>query len=152
MSEGHEEIMKMLKASDVTGRASFPPNVSYLLEGEFIKYEPGQSMTMRFPVKSEFDNPFHITFGGVYGMYFDMAFGPFSGLVTKAATTSLDLNVCFLKPLSTADKYVTVRAEVVSQSKQFLILEGKAYKGDPSTLIATATSRMMIFDPKRMKL
>lgn len=152
MNESHEKIMEILKASDITGRATFPPNVSHLLEGEFVKYDPGQSMTMRFPVKSEFDNPFHITFGGVYGMYFDMAFGPFSGLVTNAATTSLDLNITFLKPLSVADKYVTVIAEVVSLSKQFLILEGKAYKGDKPTLIATANSRMMIFDPNRMKL
>ena len=86
------------------------------------------------------------------GMYFDMAFGPFSSLVSKGATTSLDLNVTFLKPLSVADEFVVVKAQVVSLSKQFLILEGKAYKGVGATLMATCTSRLMIFDAKRMKI
>jgi acyl-coenzyme A thioesterase PaaI-like protein len=104
---------------------------------------------MRFPIKPEFDNPFHITFGGVYGMFFDMVFGPFSSMETGVGTTSLDLNINFIKPISVADQFVTVKATIVSKSKQFIILEGNAFKGE-NVLVATCTSRMMIIDPNRM--
>jgi len=82
-------------------------------------------------------------------MYFDMAFGPFSGLITNAATTSLDLNVTYIKPLMVRDEYVHVKAYVISQSKQYLNVRGEAFKGD-NILVATATSRMKIIDPTRM--
>ncbi len=146
-----EFIFNELKKTAPSDRVSFPPPVASILDGEFLEYEEGKRMLMRFPIKPEYDNPFHITFGGVYGMFFDMAFGPFSGLVTQAATTSLDMNITYLKPLSIKDEYVYVEAIVESLSKQFLILSGKAYKTD-DTLVATCTSRMMIFDPSRMKI
>jgi acyl-coenzyme A thioesterase PaaI-like protein len=142
-------LAEKAKAIDPSGRANFPPKVANLLNGELVDYQAGESMTMRFPIKPEFDNPFHITFGGVYGMFFDMVFGPFSSIETGIGTTSLDLNVSFIKSVSVADKYVTVKATIISQSKQFIILEGRAYKGD-NILVATCSSRMMIIDPKRM--
>ena len=129
------------------GDLLFPPPVAKLLEGEVIDYQKGQSMTMRFPIKEEYNNPFKITFGGVYAMFFDMAFGPFSSIEAEAGTTSLDLNVSFIKPLSVQDEYVTVVANIVNRSRQFLIMEGKAYKGD-QILVATCTSRMLILNQK----
>ncbi len=132
-------------------QAQFPPNVAKLLGMEFISYDDhDQIMHIRMPIKPEFNNPINITFGGTHGMYFDMAYGPFSGLVTKAATTSLDLNVTFIKPLMVSDDYVHVKAYVISQSKQFLNLRGEAYKAE-GTLVATSTSRMMILDSNRIK-
>ncbi len=145
-----EELFKLLSVSVDSDKAQFPPKVFELLKGEFIEYVEGKSIKMRYPIQTKFDNPFHITFGGTLGMYFDMTFGPFSGLVTQAATTSLDLNICFLKTLSIADEYVYINAHVVSQSKQFLTLRADAYKGD-NILVGTATSRMMIFNPNRIK-
>ena len=146
-----EEVFDRLMETVPSGIAQFPPNVAKLLEVEFISYDDqAQIMHVRMPIKPEFNNPLHITFGGTYGMYFDMAFGPFSGLVTLVGTTSLDLNITYIKPLTVADKYCYVKAYVVSRSKQFLNLRGEAQKED-GTLVATATSRMMIIDPTRIK-
>lgn len=142
-------LAEKTKAIDPTGSATFPPRVANLLNGELVDYVAGESMIMRFPIKPEFDNPFHITFGGVYGMFFDMVFGPFSSLETGVGTTSLDLNINFIKPITVADKHVIVKATIVSKSNQFIILEGKAFKGD-NILVATCSSRMMIIDPKRI--
>ena len=145
-----EDVFNLLKINDTSGMAQFPPNVAELLEMEFVSYDDEEKVIQaRMPIKPEFNNPFHITFGGTYAMYFDMAFGPFSGLVTQAATTSLDLNITYIKPLTVKDEYVDVKAYVVSQSKQYLNVRGEAYKGN-NILVATATSRMMIFDPMRM--
>ncbi len=145
-----EEIFGLLKKSDPSGMGQFPPNVAQLLEIEFISYDDELlTIDARMPIKPEFNNPFHITFGGTYGMYFDMAFGPFSGLITNAATTSLDLNITYIKPLMVKDEHVYIHAIVVSQSKQYLNLRGEAKKVD-GTLVATATSRMKIIDPTRL--
>ena len=62
----------------------------------------------------------------------------------------MDLNICFLKPLSPRDKEVIIEVEVVSHTKTYLILHGKAYKGD-NILVATANSRMLIMDINKMK-
>ncbi len=146
-----EEVFDRLMETVPSGIAQFPPNVAKLLEVEFISYDDQeQIMHVRMPIKPEFNNPLHITFGGTYGMFFDMAFGPFSGLVTMVGTTSLDLNITYIRPLRVADKFCYVKAYVVNRSKQFLNLRGEAHKED-GTLVATATSRMMIIDPSRMK-
>lgn len=125
--------------------AQIPPPAIVDLEGTLLALIPGKLTKWTFPIKESYNNPFGITFGGYYGMFFDAAMGPFSGLTAKAPTTSLDLNVTFLKPLSPADKTVTVDVEVVSMSKSYLILSGKAHSGR-GVLVATCTSRMLILN------
>ncbi len=61
----------------------------------------------------------------------------------QGPATSLDLNVCFIKPVSPADKKIIIEAKIVSKSKTFINFEGKAYKED-GTLLASSTSRMMV--------
>jgi uncharacterized protein (TIGR00369 family) len=124
-----------------------PPQFVSDLEMSVLEYTSGESIKVTFPIYEKYNNPMGSTFGGYFGMFFDAAFGPFSGLSTKAATTSLDLNVSFIKGLSTADKEVIVKVEVVNQSRSFLIMEAKAYKTD-GTLVATATTRMFIIKLK----
>ncbi|MEM6318156.1 MAG: PaaI family thioesterase [Bacteroidota bacterium] len=121
-----------------------PPAVKHL-DPTFLEYVPGKSMQVSFPLKKQYNNPFGVTFGGYYGMFFDASFGPFSGMIAGKPTTSLDMNITFLKPLMPADKKVIVEVEVVSQSKSYLLLQAKAYKGE-RILVATATSRMLIMD------
>jgi len=111
-----DEVFELLKATVPEDLAQFPPNVAKLLDVEFISYDDqAQIMHVRMPIKPEFNNPLHITFGG-----------------------------------TVADGYCYVKAYVVSRSIQFLNLRGEAHKED-GTLVATATSRMMIIDPSRMK-
>ena len=127
----------------------FPPRFMEILQGEFIDIDD-KNVEMHFPVKDSFNNPFHITFGGLYGMWLDCIFGPFSGLVAQAPTTSLDLNIKYYKSVSPIDEKVIAKGRVVNKTKTFLNMEGEIYKMD-GTLCASGTSRMMILDHKRMK-
>lgn len=142
-----KEMFKMM-LQNVKMDGPFPPPATKHLDLEFLEYIPGKKLKHRAPIKEETYNPGAMVFGGYYAMYFDAAFGPFSFLETEKFCTSLDLNVSFLKSLSLKDEYIIVEASLISKSKTFLIMEGKAYKPD-DTLVATATSRMMILDPKR---
>ena len=139
----------MFKTISAQTEAQFPAKVFEIMGGEFI--DIGEDyIEMSFPVKEAFNNPFHITFGGMFGMWLDNIFGPFSGVVAMAPTVSLDLNITYIQSVSPKDISVIAKASVVNKTKTFLNLEGQILKTD-GTLCATGTSRMMILDPKRMK-
>lgn len=148
MSDKNEMFKMMLQSSTLEG--SFPPPATKHLDIDFLDYIPGEMIKLRAPIKEETYNPGGIVFGGYYCMYFDAAFGPFSFIETQKFCTSLDLNVTFLKSISIKDEYIIVEAALISKSKSFLMMEGKAYKPD-GTLVATSTSRMMILDANRKK-
>jgi len=148
-NEVNERLQAMFKALSAQTNGQFPPKVFDIMEGEFLALGD-DFVEMSFPIKADFDNPFHITFGGMFGMWLDGVFGPFSGVVAMAPTVSLDLNITYLQSVSVKDEKVIAKARVVSKTKTFLNLEGQIYKTD-GTLCATGSSRMMILDPKRMK-
>jgi len=134
---------------DMGEDSMFPPPATKGMDIEFIEFDKEKGFFhIRGPIKESYNNPGGVVFGGYYGMFFDACFGPFSFLIAKSYVTTLELNLSFLKPLKVKDQYWHVEAHLVNQSKSFLIMEGKAYKED-RTLIATATTRMMILDPKR---
>lgn len=149
MTTPKERLEMMFKIMKSQTDGQFPPRFMEILEGEFIDIDDTH-VEIHFPIKEAFNNPFHITFGGLFSMWLDCVFGPFSGLVAQAPTTSLDLNVKFYKSVSPKDKKVIGKAKIINKSKTFLNLEGAIYKTD-GTLCATGTTRMLILDPHRMK-
>ena len=143
MNDLTKQIYAAMSSQKGAEKLNFPPPFVHTLEMEYLAYEQGKSATVSFPIKESYNNPMGVTFGGYFSMFFDAAFGPFSSLTTKGPTTSLDLNVTFLKSLRPKDEKVIVEVEVVSLTKSYLILHGRAYKAG-RVLVATATSRMLI--------
>lgn len=143
-----EMFKNMLQIADGTGL--FPPPATKHLDIEFIEYEEGHFLKHKAPIKESYYNPGGVVFGGYYGMFFDAAFGPFSFLESETYCASLDMNICFLQPLSIADKEIIVTANLLNKSKSFLIMDAKAHKLD-GTLVATATTRMIVLDQSRKK-
>ena len=145
MNEFTKALLEQAKNGSMGKDVQMPPPAIKGLEPTFLEYVPGKSIKVSFPVKESYNNPFGITFGGYLGMFFDTAFGPFSGLTAGKPTTSLDMNIAFLKPLSPKDGEVIIDVEVVSLSKSYLILHAKAYSGR-GVLVSTATTRMLILN------
>ncbi|RLD75226.1 MAG: hypothetical protein DRJ10_15660 [Bacteroidetes bacterium] len=138
-----ESMHKLSQRSDIT----VPPLSFVDLEGEILEYNEGEFLKVSFPIKEKYNNPMNITLGGYFSVFFDLTYGPFSFIETQGPTTSLDLNVSFIKPVSVTDKKIVIEAKIVSKSKTFINFEGKAYKED-GTLLASSTSRMMIIRSK----
>ena len=145
MNELTKNFFDKLKQSSDKANLQFPPPAIRDLDPTLLEHIPGRSTKWSYPIKERYNNPFRITFGGYYACFFDAAFGPFSGVTTGKPTTSLDLNITFLKPLSVQDEVVIVDVEVISQSKSYLILSAKAHSGR-GVLVATCTSRMLILN------
>jgi uncharacterized protein (TIGR00369 family) len=120
-----------------------PPNCFVEMDGKFLEHKENEFLKMSFPVQEKYCNPAGNLLGGMVSAFFDNTFGPFSYMTAKKPTTSLDLNVTFIKSISPKEKELIIEAKIVKLTKTFIIFEGKAY--NPSNeLIATSTSRMMI--------
>lgn len=145
MNDLTKELFEQMSKTNMGRKVQIPPPAIKGLEGTLLEHIPGKAIKWSFPVKESYNNPFGITFGGYYGMFFDAAMGPFSGFAAKKPTTSLDMNITFLKPLSPEDKTVTVEVDIVSQSKSYLILNAQAHSGR-GVLVATCTSRLLIMN------
>ena len=138
-----EQIFEKMRQMDGAEKVRLPPRSHEFVEGEFVKYAEGQSLTLSFPLYEKYNNPVGIVLGGFIPLFFDSTMGPFSYLVAKKPTTSLDLNTTFLRPAMAADKEIMVTASLINLSKSYVLLEGKALNPQKK-LVATATSRMKI--------
>ena len=120
-----------------------PPNCFLEMKGSYIEYKENRYLKISFPVEERFYNPSGHLLGGMLAAFFDNTMGPLSYMTAKRPTTSLDLNVTFIKSIKKEDGDLIVEANIVKHTKRFLIFDGKAYNSG-GELIATATSRMMI--------
>ncbi|MEN8122012.1 MAG: PaaI family thioesterase [Bacteroidota bacterium] len=139
-----DSMQKLSGKNDIT----IPPLSSIDMESEILEYKTGESLKVSFPIKEKYNNPMNVTLGGYFSVFFDLTFGPFSFMEIQGPTTSLDLNVSFIKPVAPADKNIIIEAKIVSKSKTFINFEGKAFKED-GTLLASSTSRMMVIKLKQ---
>lgn len=122
---------------------TLPPKCFIEMEGKFIDHKENDYLKMSFPVQEKYCNPAGNLLGGMVSAFFDNTFGPFSYMTAKKPTTSLDLNITFIKSISPKEKELIVEAKIIKITKKFIIFEGKAF--NPSgDIIATGTSRMMI--------
>ena len=119
-----EELFQRMNAHPQAEHFTFPPNVYYETGCLFLEHREKAFFKISVPLKPEYNNPGNTILGGYYGMFFDMAFGPFSFLILEKYATTLELNISFLKPLDAKDDYVIVEARPVNISKTFLMLEG----------------------------
>lgn len=117
------------------------------LQASFLEHVPGESMKMKFKLQEKHENPGGVILGGYFSAYFDATMGPFSFMETGMWTVSLDINVCFIKPLKVSDGEVIIHARLISKTKSNIIMHAEAYKGN-NVLVATCTSRMLIMKPK----
>ena len=122
---------------------TLPPKCFIEMEGKFIDYKENDFLKMSWPVQEKYCNPAGNLLGGMLSAFFDNTFGPFSYMTAKRPTTSLDLNVTFIRSIPPKEKEVIIEAKIVRITKRFIIFEGKAFNPD-NELIATSTSRMMI--------
>ncbi len=96
-----------------------PPNVFMEMEGELIEYKPGKSLTVKFPVKEKYQNPFGYMQGGMVVAAVDNTIGPLSMLEASPSVTS-QLNTTFIRPIGADQDYIYITAEVIEKTKRNL--------------------------------
>ncbi|MCP4612073.1 MAG: PaaI family thioesterase [Planctomycetes bacterium] len=96
-----------------------PPKIFVDMEGEYIAYEEGKSLTARFPVKERYQNPLRAMQGGMIVAAMDNTFGPLSYMVAPPSVTT-HINATYIRPVTAKDKFIDVTAMVVEVTKSTL--------------------------------
>ena len=88
-----------------------PPPVFTQFQGEFIDFDPDKkSLTARFPVLTEYLNPFHNLQGGVIASLVDNTIGPLSVLVAPPNVTR-QLALTYKRPITASMKFITITSD-----------------------------------------
>ena len=126
-----EKITSMLpKQADI----EIPPKIFIDMEGEYIEYIEGESLTTRFPVKERYQNPLGAMQGGMIVAAMDNTYGPLSYMVAPPSVTT-HINATYIRPVTVHDQYLEVTAIVVEISKNMLHMRAEA-KNPKGELVA----------------
>ena len=123
-----------------------PPPCFLESGAKITAHEANKSLTVKFTVRENQTNPLGYMQGGVLSSYFDNVFGPLSFATLRKPCVSIDMYVNFIRPLRSGE-IATIRAEFKSKSKKLIQLYAEAHN-DKHKLIATATSNLMVYEPK----
>ncbi len=125
---------------------AIPPKVFREMEGRFVAYEKGSSLTAAFPVLERYEGPSGVMQGGMITAAFDNVYGPFSYLLTASYCITVNLNTSFVRPIARQDGELIVEVTLVDRTKQFLLLDGTA-RNPQGKLVAQSTSQWFVVQP-----
>ena len=98
-----------------------PPKVFVDMEGEFLDYQEGQTLTVRFPVKARYQNPMGHMQGGMIVAAIDNTLGPLSFLVALPSVTT-QLNTSYIRPVTAQDEQIIITGRVLERTRSQLFM------------------------------
>jgi len=122
-----------------------PPPCLVDMQGEFLDYEDGVRLRMRFPVLARYRNPLGNMQGGFVVAALDNTIGPFSFLVAPPSVTA-SLDTQYLRPVTGAETHVTCEAWLVERTRSTLHIHARALNGEGKA-VALAQSVNQILPP-----
>jgi uncharacterized protein (TIGR00369 family) len=81
--------------------------------------------------------------GGFLCAIFDEVYGPLTYMAAERPVVTIEMSTTFLRPFTERDEFVSVRAEVVAQSRTLLVLKAEA-RNKKGKLVATSTAHAVI--------
>ena len=141
---GHEPGLALLQAM-CAGEVPAPPILS-TVGFELDEVAEGRVVFALEPGEHHY-NPIGSVHGGVYATVLDSATGcaVHSVLPAGVGYTSLDLNVKFLRGMTTGTGRVTCEGRVVQRGRRTALAEA-SLTDSQGRLLATATSSCLVFD------
>jgi len=113
-----------------------PPPCLLDMQAEWVEYEEGQRLLMRFPVLPRYRNPLGFMQGGFIAAALDNTIGPFSFLIAPPSVTS-QLSLNYLRPVTREHAWLNCTATVIERTRKMLYLAGVA-RGDDGKAMAMA--------------
>ena len=121
-TELNEQILAQLRKqhADILDPKNFPPPVFVAMQGEFLDYDPEQSMlSVRFPVLENWLNPYGTMQGGMIAAAIDNTIGPLSALIAPANVTR-HMEVKYSRSITTAIGSIVVVAQLIERKARWL--------------------------------
>lgn len=145
MATGHDidDLIRARLPASLHGM--IPPPCLVDMQGEFLDYEDGMRLRVRFPVLARYRNPLGNMQGGFVVAALDNTIGPFSFLVAPPSVTA-SLNTQYLRPVTSAETHVTCEAWLVERTRNTLHVHAQALNGE-GKVVALAQSVNQILPP-----
>ena len=102
-------------------RLEVPPKAFVDMGGEFVDYQEGQTLSVRFPVKERYQNPMGHMQGGMIVAAIDNTLGPLSFLVAPPSVTT-QLNTSYIRPVTAQDEYIIITGRVLERTRSQLFM------------------------------
>lgn len=135
-----QELLQQMVASLPPGmQIEVPPKSFVEMQGEFLAYEEGKSMTMRYPFQEKYQNPIGHMQGGFIVAAIDNTLGPLSYLVAQLSVTT-QLNTTFVRPVTADDRYIEVVATIIERTKTQLHLGAQVFNQSGKLLAISQAS------------
>lgn len=123
-------------------KITLPPPSFVDMNAEIVQYVKNKSITVSFPVLTKQTNPMGFMQGGYIAAAFDNAFGPLSYLVAKKPTTTIDMNIQYIRGV-TNNQTVQVIASIEARGFSTIHMIGEM-KTSRGKILATATTNLLI--------
>lgn len=130
-----DQLMAHMQAMMPPGAGlELPPKVFLDMDGEFLDFQAGRSLSVRFPVQERYQNPMGNMQGGMIVAAIDNTLGPLSFLVAPPSVTT-QLNTTYIRPVTGQDHFITVEGRVLEQTRNQLFLMAEV-KNEAGKLVA----------------
>jgi uncharacterized protein (TIGR00369 family) len=131
-------------------RLNLPPESTKTLGTEYVAADWGKSLTGRVRFDPKFTNPVGFFQGGFLAAAFDDVMGPLTYMAAGRPVATIEMSLSFLRPFVAKDEFIDIRADVVSLSKNLLVLKAEAHsKG--GKLLATAQNHSLVISDENLK-
>ncbi len=124
-------------------RAMIPPPCLLDMQGEFLEYEDGMRMSLRFPVLPRYRNPMGNMQGGFIVAALDNTLGPFSYLIAPPSVTAT-LNTQYLRPVSPDLTHIVCEARLVARTRNVLHLAAEARSEDGKVFVLCQATQQIL--------
>ena len=101
-----------------------PPKVFIDMEGEFIEFVEGISLTARYPNKERYMNPFGFMQGGIIVAAIDNTISPLS-YISAPPNITKEINTTYKRPIKATDRFIDVIASVMKTTATSIILQAE---------------------------
>ena len=114
-------VAQMNRMMPLGTRLEVPPKAFVDMGGEFVDYQEGQTLSVRFPVKERYQNPMGHMQGGMIVAAIDNTLGPLSFLVAPPSVTT-QLNTSYIRPVTAQDEYIIITGRVLERTRSQLFM------------------------------
>ena len=123
----------------------FPAPIFKDMEGRFVEYVENKSLTVRFPIKNHYKNPFGFMQGGMIIAAIDCTIGALNFFVKRPGFTT-QLNNTFIRPIDSKEKYIDIIASVVEWTKRQIHAEAIAINRAGKICVKSFASSLLVKD------
>jgi uncharacterized protein (TIGR00369 family) len=122
-----------------------PPPIFEFLGGEVVEATE-TTLTIRYPVKEQYQNPFGYMQGGLLTAVIDNTIGPLSFMVAPPSVTT-QLNTTYIRPVGEQETHVIVMATVTQKTRRQLFMQAEV-KNEAGKVVCFAHAIHTILQPE----